>query len=249
MLDFGIAKLTLANAGDVHTQTGAMMGTPLYMSPEQIKGAHVDQRTDIYAMGIILYQMLTGALPFEVTTLTDLLIAHTTQAPPPLRTHDPTIPAAIESVVLHALEKDPARRFASVEELVRAFVSASIENTAPVSALASTAYRAERVDRHAARRRLHRGRKLRASSEFRITRCSRSAGSARVVILGLGIVVALHPWSHTSSSASASASGAGAPIAATNAAIVIPLASVESLVRASRQPMKLRRLHPPPPSP
>jgi serine/threonine-protein kinase len=135
VLDFGIAKLTLSNAGDVRTQTGAIMGTPLYMSPEQIKGANVDQRTDIYAMGIILYQMLAGTLPFDTTTLTDLLIAHATRTPPPLRAHDPSIPAAVEGAVMRALEKDPARRFGSVDELVRALTSVG---PAPVSAFAST---------------------------------------------------------------------------------------------------------------
>jgi len=206
VLDFGIAKLTLANAGDVRTQTGAMMGTPLYMAPEQIKGAHVDQRTDIYAMGIILYQMLTGVLPFQVTTLTDLLIAHTTQTPPPLRTHDPTIPTAVESVVLHALEKDPPRRFASVEELVRAFASASTEVVAPVSALASTAY-APSVTQQAAR----------PNPNHALL----ALGGLGAVVLGLVTVVAVYLWPRSSPLEAASAS---APIA-TN----IPLASVESL--------------------
>ncbi len=196
-------------------------------------------------MGIILYQMLTGALPFQATTLTDLLIAHTTQTPPPLRTHDPTIPAAIESVVLHALEKDPARRFASVEELVRAFVSASIENTAPVSALASTAYApsASIVTQHAAVSSWPQTAAPRPNSNHALLALG---GLGAVVILGLGIVVALHPWSHTSSSAAASASSASAPIAATNAAI-IPLASVESLV--SLTPADEASSSPPPPSP
>ena len=134
VLDFGIAKLT-TNAGDVRTQAGAVMGTPLYMSPEQINGANVDQRTDIYAMGIIVYQMLTGSLPFETTTLTELLLAHATKTPPPLRDRDPSIPLEVESAVMRALEKDSSRRFESVD----AFVSAlAAPPGPPQSALAST---------------------------------------------------------------------------------------------------------------
>ncbi len=227
VLDFGIAKLTLANAGDVRTQTGAMMGTPLYMSPEQIKGGHVDQRTDVYAMGIILYQMLTGALPFPPTTLPDLLIAHTTQTPPPLRTHDPSIPAAFESVVLHALEKDPARRFATVEELVRAFASASTEIAAPASALASTAYApsASIVTQQAAR----------PNGNHALLALG---GLGAALVLGLGTVALVHPWSRSSPPEVASAS---APIA-TNT----PLASVERLT--SLTPVDEASSTPTPPS-
>jgi serine/threonine-protein kinase len=134
VLDFGIAKLT-TNAGDVRTQAGAVMGTPLYMSPEQINGAGVDQRTDIYAMGIIVYQMLVGALPFETTTLTELLVAHATKTPPSVRERNASIPAEVEGAVARALEKDPARRFDSADAFVRALSSPS---AAPYSSLAST---------------------------------------------------------------------------------------------------------------
>jgi serine/threonine-protein kinase len=120
VLDFGIAKLALGDAGDVRTQTGAILGTPLYMSPEQCNGAPVDRRTDVYAMGVILYQMLTGTLPFNTTKLTELLVAHATLKPPPLRDHEPSITLATESAVLQALEKDPERRFDSIEALARA---------------------------------------------------------------------------------------------------------------------------------
>jgi tRNA A-37 threonylcarbamoyl transferase component Bud32 len=121
VLDFGIAKLSI-DSTDVRTQTGAILGTPHYMSPEQCNGGNVDRRTDVYAMGVILYQLLTGRLPFVANKLTELLIAHATQPPPPLRTLDPNIPPAVEQAVLQALEKDPERRFSSVEALARAFV-------------------------------------------------------------------------------------------------------------------------------
>ena len=134
VLDFGIAKLT-TNAGDVRTQAGAVMGTPLYMSPEQINGSGVDQRTDIYAMGIIMYQMLSGALPFETATLTELLVAHATKTPPPLRQRNASIPPEVEAAVMRALEKDPARRFDSADSFARALSAPPT----PYSALASTA--------------------------------------------------------------------------------------------------------------
>jgi eukaryotic-like serine/threonine-protein kinase len=133
VLDFGIAKLTLGDGGDVRTQTGAILGTPQYMSPEQCNGGAVDRRTDVYAMGVILYQMLTGRLPFVAGKLTELLIAHATQAPPPLRTLDAGIPPAVESAVLMALEKDPERRFNSVEALAHAFVDEARSTPLPVT--------------------------------------------------------------------------------------------------------------------
>jgi eukaryotic-like serine/threonine-protein kinase len=132
VLDFGIAKLAIADAGDVRTQAGAIMGTPYYMSPEQCNGVEVDQRTDVYALGVILYQMLTGILPFTSPRLAELLVAQATQKPAPLRSHDPSIPPSIESAVLQALEKDPDRRFNSVEALARAFADQAITARGPV---------------------------------------------------------------------------------------------------------------------
>jgi hypothetical protein len=120
VLDFGIAKLMLADA-DIKTQTGAIMGTPFYMSPEQCNGSAVDQRTDVYALGVILYQMLAGRLPFNQTTLGELLIAHLTQPPPSPSKFEPSIPMAVERALMQALEKDPAQRFSNVDALVRAF--------------------------------------------------------------------------------------------------------------------------------
>ncbi len=119
VLDFGIAKL-LADGADLKTRTGAIMGTPHYMSPEQCNGTNVDERTDVYALGVILFEMLTGRLPFEAGGLAELLVAHLSKPPPPLRSLDTTIPPVVELAVLQALEKDRARRFQSVEALVAA---------------------------------------------------------------------------------------------------------------------------------
>ncbi|HEY7957792.1 MAG TPA: serine/threonine-protein kinase [Polyangia bacterium] len=122
VLDFGIAKLMQAQASspDVKTKTGALIGTPTYMSPEQCRGAPVDHRTDIYALGVIVYQMLTGRLPFLAEGLGDLLLQHMTQAPQPLRELQPSIPAAVEQAVLWALAKDPDKRPQHVQELLDA---------------------------------------------------------------------------------------------------------------------------------
>ena len=123
VLDFGIAKLTIP-AGDpsehVKTQTGAIIGTPSYMSPEQCRGLPIDQRTDIYALGCILYQMLTGQLPFDAPALGELLLKHMTEVPQSPKTLVPSLPTAIEAAVMKALEKDPDKRFQRVEELLAA---------------------------------------------------------------------------------------------------------------------------------
>lgn len=106
VLDFGLAKLldpetTASNL----TQPGTVMGTPLYMSPEQFLGEALDSRSDIYSLGVVLYEMLTGAVPFSSPTPTAVVVQHVNQAPPPLREKDASIPPAVEAVVLRALEK------------------------------------------------------------------------------------------------------------------------------------------------
>jgi serine/threonine-protein kinase len=121
VLDFGIAKLVgnETAASDVKTKTGALIGTPSYMSPEQCRGIPVDQRSDIYSLGVILYRMLTGRLPFEADALGELLLQHMTQQPKSLREHEPTLPPSVDAAVLRALAKDPAQRPGNVDELMR----------------------------------------------------------------------------------------------------------------------------------
>ena len=123
VLDFGIAKLRPEVAGpDVRTQTGNILGTPAYMSPEQCRGmiADIDHRSDIYSLGIILYEMLCGDPPFTSTGQGDLLIRQATQAPRPPRQLNPAIPAAVNQAILRALEKAPSARFSSMAAFCQA---------------------------------------------------------------------------------------------------------------------------------
>ncbi|HET6614182.1 MAG TPA: serine/threonine-protein kinase [Kofleriaceae bacterium] len=116
LLDFGIAKLTGDDSGMARTRTGMAMGTPQYMSPEQCRGSHVDHRTDIYALGVILYRGLCGQFPFNGATPIELFYEHTSE-PPPLPSSIAPIPEAFEQIILKCLEKEPEDRFSSAVEL------------------------------------------------------------------------------------------------------------------------------------
>jgi hypothetical protein len=115
--DFGIAKLQNSTG---LTLVSTRIGTSYYMAPEQILGRNVDARTDIYAMGITLYEMLSGQTPFRATTQYEIENAHVNQVPPPPTIHYPHIPPAAVDAVLRALAKEPAQRFASAEEFMQA---------------------------------------------------------------------------------------------------------------------------------
>ncbi|MCC7355572.1 MAG: serine/threonine protein kinase [Anaerolineae bacterium] len=107
LTDFGIAR---AQGWGSLTQTGMVMGSPEYMSPEQITGHSVGPAADIYALGCVVYQLLTGHAPFERDTPSAVLYAHEHHPPQPLRQVNPRVPSAVEGIVLQALAKDPARR-------------------------------------------------------------------------------------------------------------------------------------------
>ena len=113
VMDFGIAKVL---SGRRLTRTGVAVGTVAYMSPEQIRNQGVDIRSDIYSLGVTLYQMLTAHVPFESESDFQVQYDHVNTPPPPLSLYYPYIPPGIEAAVLKAMEKDPAARFRTVEE-------------------------------------------------------------------------------------------------------------------------------------
>jgi serine/threonine protein kinase/ligand-binding sensor domain-containing protein len=115
LTDFGIAKLLQSSAAQF-TSTGALMGTPDYMSPEQAQGLPIDQHTDIYSLGIILYEMLTEHVPFEAETPLAVILKHIGGALPLPSSIKPDIPPAIEQVLLKALAKEPVDRFGTMDE-------------------------------------------------------------------------------------------------------------------------------------
>ncbi len=114
VMDYGIAR---AGQGTGLTQTGSVIGTPQYMSPEQARGTELDARSDIYSMGILLYQMATGELPFQATDAASLMYMHVHEAPEPPDAKNAKVPVWLRNIILKCLAKNPADRFASADEL------------------------------------------------------------------------------------------------------------------------------------
>lgn len=115
--DFGLAR-SIEETG--LTRTGAIIGTPHYMSPEQASGLHTDARSDIFSLGVVFYECLTGALPFPSGSLADSYVSRTRNRARPITSVDPTIPEWLATLVMRCLETDPARRFQSAHEVLEA---------------------------------------------------------------------------------------------------------------------------------
>jgi beta-lactam-binding protein with PASTA domain len=114
VMDFGIAR---AGAASQMTEAGSIIGTAQYLSPEQARGAPVDQTSDLYSTGIVLYELLTGSVPFTGETPVEIAMKHLSQAPVPPSVRRPEVPRDLDYVVLRALAKDPADRYHSAEEM------------------------------------------------------------------------------------------------------------------------------------
>ena len=120
--DFGLAKLL---EGGMDTQSNIMMGTLPYMSPEQVTGDPLDGRSDLYALGVVLYQLATGKLPFDIKSPTDAVIKHLNEHPPDPHELHPNFPIEVENIILKTLAKQPNDRYQTGEELARALRTAS----------------------------------------------------------------------------------------------------------------------------
>jgi serine/threonine-protein kinase len=119
IMDFGIARLTEDRG---MTATGTVIGTPDYMSPEQARGLPLDFRSDIYSMGVVLYELFTGALPFEGDSPLAVVLKHVQERPPSPQTKNPKIDPKVAAIVLTCMQKDPADRYQSVNELYEALI-------------------------------------------------------------------------------------------------------------------------------
>lgn len=129
LMDFGLVR---AGEGSALTRTGVILGTPEYMAPEQALGAAVDGRADIYALGVVLFRMLTGHVPFARSTPYAVTFAHIHEPPPPLRTLRPDLPAAMEAVVLKALAKNPDDRYQRASQLAQDFEASLAPSARPI---------------------------------------------------------------------------------------------------------------------
>ncbi|MCZ7547344.1 MAG: bifunctional serine/threonine-protein kinase/ABC transporter substrate-binding protein [Anaerolineae bacterium] len=174
--DFGVAKMIGSSAHTTITVAGKVVGTPAYMAPEQLRGMSVDHRADIYSLGMVLHYMLTRRILFEGESPLAVIYQLLEEEPTPPRAINPDTPQAVETVVMRALEKDPARRFDSADEMAQALNAALGRVTTPRYGSATAT-------------------PSRADNTVRISRLSRLATSARhmqrPLFWGLAGVIAL----------------------------------------------------------
>ena len=140
LTDFGIVKM-IGGQSMAYTATGALIGTPAYMSPEQALGQSGDERVDIYSLGVLLFQMVTGQLPFEADTPLAVVMKHVNDPTPMPVTFNPDIPEALQAVILRAMAKIPENRYQTADEMVAALRAIDLSGAsaaAPVTAVAAT---------------------------------------------------------------------------------------------------------------
>ncbi len=124
LTDFGIAKMIQGSGATQLTGTGMVLGTPAYMSPEQAKGISIDGRSDIYSLGVVLYELLTGQQPYQAETPLGVVFKHVSEPLPPPRSINPKVAEPLERVVIKAMAKEPAQRYLTAGEMEQALQSA-----------------------------------------------------------------------------------------------------------------------------
>ena len=137
LMDFGIAKII---GGRSHTATGAAMGTASYMSPEQVRGDKSDHRTDIYSLGIMLYEMLSGELPFQGDSTFQVMLKHVNEPIPDIRQFDMNTPLPLITILERALAKEPRERYQSAKEMGTALNAAGLQLHGSVSDTLASRY-------------------------------------------------------------------------------------------------------------
>lgn len=140
--DFGLCRPSDSESHHL-TQTGTTLGTPMYMSPEQVQGLPVDHRSDLYSLGITFYHMLAGEPPFRAETSLALALKHVRDKPTSLAVHRPDLPAELVALVMKLIEKDPARRFQSAAEMLKELAKVRSAINAPSVAISTAEARVE----------------------------------------------------------------------------------------------------------
>ena len=132
-MDFGVAKaVSDATGRQGLTSAGMSLGTPAYMAPEQVAAdPRIDHRADLYALGLVAYEMLVGASPYTATTPQQQMAAHITQAPPPIQLKRPDCPPALAALVMRCLSKNPDKRWQTAEDVVTRLGAARDDDTPP----------------------------------------------------------------------------------------------------------------------
>jgi len=147
IMDFGIARV---RASDVRTQTGALLGSPRYMSPEQVTGRPADRRSDIFSLGVMLHELAAGEPPFTAPTVTQLMHQIATAEPRPPSATNPSVPAMLDLIVARALQKQPAARYQSAADLAADLRSCLAGLTGSPDALPAASEATPRLDAGAA---------------------------------------------------------------------------------------------------